>query len=243
MVFAGAGAPTGFPCRGTRPGVDPVWAARGAALVLMLGAGGLFVLARPAPAIVLAATAAGLVFLARREPPVQVSGLAALEAIVADLGLEGPGHHLPGEDGVVRLFIPADEHPRRLPRSHGHALGTRPGEGIGLLVPSVGQDLETAWARVGTLPRGGGPQGAAHAIRQALPALGLARDVHVAVRDRSLEVAYAAPPQPGSDQIGRPTDALCAMLACRAFRLPVRYAGHRRDGDHVRLVLEAVPWP
>ena len=225
--------------------MDGVWASRAASLALVLAAVVLVVIERPAPAIVLVATAVALLFLVRREEskPMEGAVLAALSAVATDMGLKGDPHHIPTADGKVLLFLPADLHPRRFPRVARHAVSTRPGDGVGLLIPSIGQDLEDAWARMGPLPRGGGREAAAHSLRQALPAIGAATNVEVSAQGRRVQVRFTPAMEGPGSRLGRPLDAFCAMLVCRALGEPVKSLGRKSDGQRVVLELEAVPWP
>jgi hypothetical protein len=227
--------------------VDSVLAARIAGLVVAAGAAALAVLGHYAPAIVLGVLALAMVVAAVGPAPAADASLATVAGLLQSLELKGDAHHVATRQGV-RLFVPAEPGPVEVPQLEGaDGIHRSTPHAIGIAVPHLGAHLEGRWSQLDRLPRGGGLPAAAHAIKRALPGLGLAPDVQVAARGARIRIRYpAAASCAESRAIGLhphaacPSCALAAGLVARATARPVRLVSTTTEGDDTILTLEVV---
>ncbi len=194
--------------------------------------------------IVLVVTGLALVLLARPDPSPLESSHARL---LQDLGLKGPGHHVPTPDGV-RLFVPAAEKgPYLIPELVGAVHRDPPGS-VGLALEAPGRAWLERWRDTDGLPTGQGAEEAAQHLLRALPRLGLASGVRVAQGASGMRIdmklrdpagAIAAEADGWHMQGGCVAQSFACGIVALALDRPVCIISSRFDAG--RLHLEVVP--
>ncbi len=223
--------------------VDATLGSRLAAV--LLGLAGIGLLWWTLAGIILIVTGLALLLISRRDAaPGEVQHVALLR----DLGLQGPGHHVPTPDGV-RLFIPASPTgPYLVPEISGAVQRDPPGS-LGLALDPPGLVWLERWRDLDGLPTGQGIEEATLHLARALPRLGLARAVHVAEGHGAVKITMRLrDPQPARDaeasgwhmQGGCAVQSFACSLAALGLGGPVRTKASRLDDDgtlHVEVVL------
>lgn len=235
------------------------WLAGGA---FALGAGYLAIQGAETAAIGLGTVALAITLLTplKSIPPelsedVGRAGVDALASLASALKLTGRGIVVPGStpDLPSTLFIPAKEaRVADLPALHADlAIYRDPAGAMGVHVPAPGSALEARWRTLHALPTGRGVEEAAEHLRRAMPALGLGRDVQVAIADRRIRVAYEPlglaltcksardERAPWHVQGGCPACSFAAIIVARAVGRPVKIADSGSDARGVYIDLEA----
>lgn len=198
---------------------------------LGLAGAGLLVLFVSIPVAVVALTAAAALFLVSLRESIGTPRHPDLSALLADLNLRGPGHHVP-EQGRVRLFVPADARgPYLVPDLGEKAIQREPPGSLGIALDAPGASALAAWESMNGLPDGQGSEQAASHIQSALSRLGMADRVQVSKREGFLQIvmrvhdvgaAQQAQDSGWSRQGGCEASSLVCCLAALAWASPVR---------------------